>query len=371
VPDIPSVGVEEEYLIVDPVSRATVPRGADVLRRAVIEMGSAVSAELTQFQIEAKTPPCTSLAELEDEIARMRSVVAACAVQEGLRIAASGTPILGDVVPPPISAGARRERSERLYGALHDEQSICACHVHVHLPERDRAPLVSNHLRPWLPALVALTANSPYWAGRDTGYSSWRTLTWGRWPVAGPPPYFESASEFEDLVDALIDAGVSPDRGAVYWDIRPCAHLPTLEIRVADMPTTTGGSVLLAAIVRAMVMVACAAVDSGRQAPRVSPELLRAAYWLSARDGLAGSAIDLGRRRRVSATAVVEDLLAYAGPALEVSGDVETVAAACKRMREGGGGAARQRAAFARRRVLGDVVDYLVAETAPPPGATR
>lgn len=101
-----------------------------------------------------------------------------------------------------------------MFRALDDEQSACACHIHVGVPDLATALQISNHLRPWIPALIALTGNSPYWAGCDTGYASWRTTTWGRWPVAGPPPYFESTSHFEDLIAGFITTGTVMDRGA-------------------------------------------------------------------------------------------------------------------------------------------------------------
>ncbi|MFD0534670.1 glutamate-cysteine ligase family protein [Actinomadura luteofluorescens] len=119
---------------------------------------------------------------------------------DGRRRGGRGRPARGDRDPrargpraAPIERGARYAESLAVYRGLDDEQSICSCHVHVEMPDRERAVQVSNHLRPWLPTLLALAANSPYWAGRDTGHACWRALTWARWPVAGPPPYFASA----------------------------------------------------------------------------------------------------------------------------------------------------------------------------------
>jgi carboxylate-amine ligase len=278
---------------------------------------------------------------------------------------ASGTSIVGDIVPPKFAEGARYARSIATYRALDNEQSTCACHIHVHLPDRERALSVSNHLRPWLPALVALTANSPFWVGHDTGYASWRTMAWARWPAAGPPPYFESLDHFDDLVGTLLATGVFMDRGTIYWDIRPSDHVPTLETRVADIGTSVNDSLLLAALVRALVMVADAEIEAGHAAPRISPELLRAAYWLSARDGLDGGAIDLTTGQLIAAGEQIEGLLAYARPGLAASGDLAVVTAGWRRVTKDGGGAARQRAAYARRGRLSDVVDYLIDETVP------
>ncbi|WP_433247133.1 carboxylate-amine ligase [Streptosporangium sp. CA-135522] len=356
----PLVGVEEEYLVVDPATRAVAPRAAEVLERAAAELGEQVSTEITKFQVEAKTSPCVRVSELEEQLLRMRAAMARAAREEGLAVVASGTPVLGEIVPPPITDHPRYGVGIDTYRALHDEQSICAGHVHVHLPDRERAVLVSNHLRPWLPALIALTANSPFWAGRDTGYASWRTLSWAKWPVAGPPPYFASLAEFDELIGTLTEAGVLVDPGTIFWDVRPSARLPTLEVRVTDVPATAGESALLAAVVRALVLVSLERVEGGDPGPRLSAELLRAAYWQAARDGLDGYAIDPVTGRRTPAADLGTALLRHIGPALEQTGDLETVTARLERLRVTGTGAARQRAAHDRRGRLADVVDHLV-----------
>ncbi len=359
-PACPLLGVEEEYLVVDPVTRAAVPQAPAVVERAAATLGERVCTEITKFQVEAKTPPCAQASDLTEYIRRMRSVVAAAARAAGLAVVASGTPVLGDVVPPPITDHPRYGAGIATYRALHDEQSICAGHVHVHLPDRERAVLVSNHLRPWLPVLIAMMANSPLWAGRDTGYASWRTLCWGRWPVAGPPPFLASVAEFEKLVGALTRAGALVDAGTIFWDIRPSARLPTLEIRGSDVPATAAESVLLAVVVRALVAVSLAHVERGDPGPRLSGELLRAAYWRAARDGLDGHGIDPVTGDLVPAADLVGTLLRHVSAALAETGDLTLVTGGLARLAELGTGAARQRAAHARRGRPADVVDYLI-----------
>ncbi|MFL6118937.1 glutamate--cysteine ligase [Actinophytocola sp.] len=361
---IPTLGVEEEYLFVDPVSRAAVPGAKTVLRRMGDRFGNLVVPEFTQFQIEARTNPCVDVRELDAQLRELRSAVAESARDEGLRLVAVGSPIIGDVVPPPITEGERYRDSDRFYRSLNDEQSVCACHVHVHLPEKERALWVSNHLRPWLPALIAMTANSPYWAGRDTGYASWRVLSRNRWPVAGPPPYFESLDHFEDLIGTLLTSGVMMDRGMIYWDVRPSAHVPTLEVRIADMPTTVWETVLLATVTRALIMVSIEAVERGERGPRISTELLRAACWRSARDGLAGEGIDVRTGRLQPATALLESLFAHVRPALEDCGELHLVSTGYKQLLAEGCGATRQQAIHAREGELTSVVDSLIESTA-------
>lgn len=356
----PLMGVEEEYLVVDPVTRAVTPRAADVIERAAAELGDRVCTEITRFQVEAKTPPCAGSDNLERELRRMRAVVAAAARAEGLALIASGTPVLGDVVPPPITRDERYGLGIDTYRALHDEQAICAGHVHVHVPDREHAVLVCNHLRPWLPALIALMANSPFWAGRDTGYAGWRVLAWGKWPVAGPPPYLESLAAFEDLRTALDASGALVDPATLFWDARPSPRLPTVEVRVTDVPASAWESAFLALVVRALVTVSLRRVEAGDPGPRVPGELLRVAYWRAARDGLAGHGVDPGTGRPRPAAEVVDGLLEHIRPALSDSGDLEAVSRGWERLRAAGDGAARQRAAHVRHGSLEGVVDDLV-----------
>jgi glutamate---cysteine ligase / carboxylate-amine ligase len=365
VPAPLTVGVEEELLLIDPATRALSPQGPRLVEEAAGELGDRVGTELTCYQVELRTDPHTCLKKADDQIRSTRTATSRAAARLGLRIASTGTPVLGQADPVPITPGARYARSSARFRALDDEQTSCACHIHVGLPEPRDAVHVSNHLRPWLPTLLALSANSPFWNGRDTGYASWRTTTWGRWPVAGPPPYFESPAHFDDLVHTLLEAEALIDLGGLYWDIRPSHHLPTIEVRVADAALTPGDTLLLAAVVRALTATALTAVKAGEPAPRPAPELLRAACWRAARDGLAGHGIDPLTGRLVTQSALVERLLHTIAPALRQHEDLDLVREQWQRLRAEGTGADRQRAAYRQRSSARDVVDYAVSATCP------
>jgi carboxylate-amine ligase len=358
------VGVEEEFLIVDPVTRAVVPTAEAVVARARDRLGERVAGEITKFQVETRTEPCHTLETLYAQLRHARAEVAAAAAAEGTRLVATGSPVLGQLVPPPITEGPRQDQGNATFRGLHDEVTICAVHVHVELPDRDRAVLVSNHLRPYLPTLLSLAANSPYWAGRDTGYASWRAVSWQRWPVAGPPPYLTSAQQYDQLIAVLLEAGALVDTGTVFWDIRPSAHLPTLEIRVADVPVTAEESALLAALVRAIVVTVLPAVQAGDPGPVIPAELMRVAYWRAARDGLGGDGLDLDTGRLVPAVKLADRLLQAARPALSDS-ELKRVTGWLNQLVAGGDGATRQRHAASGPGGLRDVVDHLIAQTAP------
>ncbi|WP_229891566.1 carboxylate-amine ligase [Streptomyces mashuensis] len=359
------MGVEEELLLVDPLTRALSPRGPEVVSEAAGDLGDRVGTELTRYQVELRTDPHTCLKEAADQIRSTRTAAARAAARLGVRIASTGTPVLGQTAPAPITPGARYARSVAHFRALDDEQTACACHIHVGLPDPRDAVYVSNHLRPWLPTLIAFSANSPFRDGQDTGYASWRTTTWGRWPVAGPPPYFESPAHFNDLVDTLLSTEALIDRGGLYWDIRPSHHLPTIEVRVADAALTPDDTLMLAAVVRALTATALSFVQAGEPAPRPAPEVLRAACWRAARDGLAGTGIDPLSGHLVAQTTLVERLLHTITPALRQHDDLDRAREQWQRLRSEGTGAARQRATYRQRSSTHDVVDYIISATCP------
>ncbi|MFG2060960.1 glutamate--cysteine ligase [Micromonospora sp. NPDC048871] len=362
---IPRFGVEEEFFVVDADRGAVVPEAATVIDRARPVLGTRVGGEITKLHVETRTDPCLRLADLGAQLAEGRWAVQSAARSAGLRVIASGSPVLGDVVPPPITEGPRQDRGNATFRGLHDDLAICAVHVHVEEPDRDRAVLIGNHLRPHLPVLLALTANSPYWCERDTGYASWRSLTWGRWPVAGPPPYLTSAQQYDRHIDMLLEAGALVDHGTIFWDLRLSVNQPTLEVRVADMPVTAGESEALAALVRALVVVAGQAVDTGDEGPQPAAELLRLAYWRAARDGMGGQGVEVATGRLLPAATLAQRLVELAGPALEEAGDRQRVQQWLAWLGTEGDGATRQRAVAARHGRLSDVVDEMAAHTAP------
>jgi carboxylate-amine ligase len=212
-------------------------------------------------------------------------------------------------------------------------------------------------MRPWLPLLLALTANSAVYRNADTGYASWRSILWQRWPSAGPPPHFDSADEYDAVVRMLLDAGAMRDDRMVYWDVRPSANFPTIEVRVADVPATVAETVLMATLIRACVMTALDADRRDEATALLAPHALRAAYWKSAHDGLDGEAIDLTESHAsVPAVDLLNRLIDHVRPALEALGEHDMVRTELARIVEDGNGAMRQRRAWQRRHDVADVL---------------
>jgi len=202
---------------------------------------------------------------------------AAAAAAEGLRLCASGTPVLSGCGSSAVGDHPRYRAGVAQYRAMLDDFLVCSLHVHVHLPDRELAVRVGNHLRPWLPLLVAMSANSPFHQGNDTGYADWRAIIRSRFPCLGPPPYAESLRHHEELATAMADSGAMLDAATPFWDIRPNPRLPTVEVRSMDVPADIDDTVALAALVRALVATATDKALAGDPGPRPSSELLRAA----------------------------------------------------------------------------------------------
>lgn len=355
----PSVGVEEEFFLVAPDSRAVQPAGVRVAARARKRLDDLVTEEFTEYQLEGRTPPCRTFAELHAALLRTRAELAAAAEAEGLRLLPSGTPVLGPRGPAPVLDDPRHRRGLHAFRALNDDYALCALHTHVQVPDRERAVLVGNHLRPWIPLLIALAANSPYWYGRDTGYASWRTLVKNGWPVAGPPPYFTGAEHYEHTTAALRESGAIVDAGNLFWDVRPCDHLPTVEFRAMDVPPTAATAAALAVLVRALVVTALSAIERGDAGPALDDALLRAACWRAARDGWSGWSADVRTGRLLPTGELAAHLLDHVRPALADGGGLGPVTALLHRLASRGDGATHQRRAHARRTDLADVVDHL------------
>lgn len=343
-----TVGVEEEFLLADPASGHPVDRASRVLAQAAasgaVAPDAAVHAELLGTQVEAATGICLTLEQVRAQVRGGRRRLAAAARAEGLWLIASGTPPSVGPKPAP-GAGERFERIAGTYAALVADYQCSGCHVHVGVPDRDVAVAVVNHLAPWLPTLLALSANSPFDRGRDTGYSSWRMVTQSRFPGSGIAPWFASAAAYDAKVDQLVDCGVLADRHMSFWLARPSGRLPTVELRVADTATTVGGSVLQAALSRALVRTALAELAAGREARPVDGQMAAAAVWAAARYGLRGPGLHLGIERPVPAVRLVAELVRRVSPALEETGDLPAVRAGVAAVSTEGTGAEHQRRA--------------------------
>jgi carboxylate-amine ligase len=353
----PTLGVEEEFLLVDTTGHLS--SLGPLIAEAGGEEGR-FQKELTRCQVEAATGVCRTPDELLTQLRDLRGKLAGAAARRGLRLVPSGCPLLPEDQPPEITANPRYQRMAEQFGATSRSAVTCGCHVHVSIQDRATGVQLSNHLRPWLPVLLTLTANSPFDGGIDTRYCSWRYQQWSRWPSAGPPPKFSSAEDYENTVDAMLRSGALMDRGMVYWDIRLSEKQPTLEFRIGDVAATPEEATLLAVVVRGLVATALEAIADRRPAPELPDQILRANLWRASRDGVTGQSLHPVTGLLTPMSIQLEHLLEHIGPALRAgAGDWDFATAGIAALRANGGGAERQRAAFERSHRMEDVIDML------------
>ncbi|AYF77926.1 YbdK family carboxylate-amine ligase [Nocardia yunnanensis] len=353
----PTVGVEEEFLLVDPLSGAPVGRNVDVVRTAA-DLAMDLQLEIMRCQVETSTHVHTDTAGLLRELRELRRGAAASAEKnDALLLAVAVPPTLSDELS--ITATPRYRRIAVKFGRVAREQGLCGCHVHVAVPDRAAALRISNFLRPWLPLLLALTANSAIYHGGETGYASWRNILWRRWPSAGPPPHFDSVADFDSAVESMLSLGIILDRKMVYWDVRPSTTFPTVEVRVSDVPATVEETALLATLIRACAMTA----RTTDFVPNVPEATLRAAYWKAAHEGIDGPAIDPVEGRMVPIRELLDRFVERIRPALEQLGDLDFVTEQLAALLIRGNGARRQLNAFRARGDVGDVLRELATAT--------
>jgi glutamate---cysteine ligase / carboxylate-amine ligase len=363
----PTIGVEEEFFLLDPETRAPASAGERVVVRAATALGDLVTGEFARAQVEVKTRPCSDATQLRDELLRLRATAAAAARDEGVRICAAGTPVIAAPIPLVVGDHPRYRAGLSQYRAMLDDFLVCAVHVHIYVPDRETAALAGNHLRPWLPLLVALSANSPFHHGEDTGYADWRAVIRSRFPCLGPPPYAESLKHHEELAAAMADTEAMLQPDIPFWDVRPNPSLPTLEVRAMDVNADVEDTVALAMLIRALIDTAADKVRRGDPGPRPASEVLRAAYWRAARDGWSGCGVDALSGHILSVAEQAQRMVEHIRPALDEYGDTRLVRAYLGRMAARGGGAERQRASAARHGDLTAVVDDLIALTEQRP----
>ncbi|MEW2427324.1 glutamate--cysteine ligase [Micromonospora sp. NPDC047644] len=358
-----TLGVEEEFLLLDPDSGRNLPVADQVLAALRGPAREQSRQEFRHSMVEMVTPVCADLIELRAHLVALRRSAADAATAAGARLVAVGaTPVAEPHRTVPDEP--RYHAMSRRYGPVAHDPAVCGCHVHVGLPDRELAVQVCNHLRVWLPVVQAITTNSPLHDGYDTGHASWRSMQLERWPSIGPTPYFDSGADYDSTVDELIAAGIMLDAAMVYWYARPSSTYPTVEVRVGDVCTEVDDAVLVAALVRSLVATLADDVRAGVDAPNVRDCLVAAAHWRAAHDGLDGELIDLRAGGTRPAWALVDEMMAVIAPALLRHGDLGYVLAQLARLRRDGTGATRQRRVLERAGDLGAVLDDLIARTA-------
>jgi carboxylate-amine ligase len=359
-------GVEEEFFLVDGADGALVPGSARVLPAARDRLGSAVTTELNLCQIEGDTPVCTTLDQLGTALRNLRRDLTAAAAAEDLAVVALATHPFSDWQDQGVDvANPRYADMEDRYEVLARQQVICGCHVHLGLGNRDLEILVLDRIRPWLAVLLALSANSPFWQGVDTGYASYRTPIWTQWPTAGFPPELSSRQEYDAVVEDLVGAGAISDATHLYWYARPSVRFPTLEIRVCDVGLAVDDCLAVAGLIRGLAWSCAADAIVGSPKPAPSRAVLDSSIWRAARFGLSEKLVHPLTGRPEPAAVVVDALLDMARPGLEAHDDWAEVNDLVARIKTDGNGADRQRAAYAKGGAAAVIGEAMRSMTSP------
>ncbi|MCU1594447.1 MAG: putative Carboxylate-amine ligase [Frankiales bacterium] len=353
-----TLGVEEEYALVGPDGAlADAPEVAATAHRLI---GDSATPEISTSQLEVVTLICDSLSMVRSQIELLRRTAVQAAAEHDCRVLASGTHPFSSWRDQRMSKGDVYKRLVERWGLLARQQLITAQHVHVGVPA-DLCVPVLDRIGPDLPLLLAMSASSPYWEGEDTGYASYRSMWFSRWPVVGTLPVLGTRAAYDALVASLIATGVAESPSRLYWDARPSERFPTVEVRVADTMPLLDDAVLHAALVRSLVRVAAREDDF----LPVPPDLVRAARWRAARFGLEGSLLDPATGALVPAAELVRDLLRRVREDLEELGDWDEVSTLAEELLARGTSSTRQRRVFAQEGSLEAVVSSVVAEFDP------
>jgi len=358
-----TIGIEEEYQIIDPVTGDLRSYITQILEEGKLTLREQVKAEMHQSMLEVATNVCKSPAEAKGELIRLRKEILGLAKKNNLSIAAAGTH------PSAIWMNEEITPFERYMGVKQDMQDLAqqllifGTHVHVAIEDRDFLIDAMNVSRYFAPHVLCLSSSSPFWMGRNTGLKSYRSIIFRNFPRSGIPPRFESWSELNDLVDTMVETRCIPDGTKLWWDVRPNWKFPTLEFRICDVCTRVDEAVCIAAIFQAIIAKLWK-LRRDNMTFRVYPtSLIEENKWRAVRYGLDGKLLDLGKHQEVPVRDLIHELIDwFLKDVIDELGTRKEIEYAYKIM-EQGSSADRQLKVFEETKDLKAVVDMLVRET--------
>ena len=362
-----TIGIEEEYQIVD-ASGELKPHISTLLAQHGQDLGDSVRAEMIQSVVEVGTGICENVDQAREELAGLRGKLADLLRPDNLRIACAGT--------HPFSKWQEQLITDKdRYKMLEDEMQdvvrsilIFGLHVHVAIPDRDRGTEIMNEARYFLPHLLALSASSPFWAGRDTGLKSYRSVVWSRFPRTGIPPHFVSYDEYENYLEMLVRTGCIDDGKKIWWDLRSHPYHPTLEFRCCDQTTRIEETICLAALTQAICAKLIRLRERNLGFRQYMPALIAENKWRAMRYGIDGKLIDFGKQSEVPTRDLALELLEFVDDVVDELGSRKAVEHVHTILREGTS-ADRQLQVHRDTGDLSRVVDHLNEETMAGTGA--
>jgi carboxylate-amine ligase len=358
-----SIGIEEEYQTVDPETRDL----RSHIQKEIVQKGKALLAErvkpeMHQSVIEIGTGVCANIKEARDEVRSIRRQMVTLARQNNLRLSAGGTHPFALWVEQEIYPDERYRTIVEDLKMVARANLIFGLHVHVGIEDRETAIQIMNGARYFLPHLLALSTNSPFWLAMETGLKSYRCKVFDKFPRTNIPDLYHSWSEFDNYVNLLIKTNCIDNAKKIWWDIRPHPHFPTLEFRISDMPMRLDETIAIAALCQAVVAMLYRLHEQNMSFRHYSRALIMENKWRASRYGLDGKLIDFGKQTEVPERDLIREMLDMVSKEAEQLGSTEELAY-IERILDHGSGADRQLRVFAETKDLKKVVDYMIEET--------
>ncbi|GGB84532.1 carboxylate-amine ligase [Dyadobacter sediminis] len=357
-----TLGIEEEFQTIDPVTRNLRSHMSKLVEDGKITLKERVKAEMHQAVVEVGTNICHNIQEAREEVTYLRKMILDLAEKQNLQVAAAGTHPFADWVEQLITPDPR-------YDEIIDEMRdvargnlIFGLHVHVGIESRNEGIEIMNAVRYFLPHIYALSTNSPFWCGRNTGFKSYRSKVFDKFPRTGIPDFFASASEYDEYVALLIKTKCIDNGKKIWWDIRLHPFFNTIEFRMCDVPMRTDETICLAAIMQALVAKIHKLHRMNLSFRPYHRMLINENKWRAARYGIHGKLIDFGKQEEVEYSILVEELLEFIDDVVDELGSRHEISYIHEIMRMGTG-ADRQLAVFDQTGNMSAVVDYIVSET--------
>jgi carboxylate-amine ligase len=357
-----TLGIEEEFAIVDPETRELKSHIQEILEGGRVMLKEQIKPEMHQSVVELGTEICSSIEHARTHVIELRSKLASLAARSGLKIASVGTHPFSHWRDQLITEGERYQEILRDMQSLARANLIFGLHVHVGIPSREAAIHVLNQARYFLPHIYALSANSPFWVGRDTGLKGYRLKVFERFPRTGIPDSFESLSEYEDYCKLLVKTGCIDNPKKIWWDIRLHPFFDTLEVRVCDAQTRVDDTLAIAALIQAIVAKLFKLLRQNITFRVYRRRLLDENRWRATRYGIDGKLIDFGRETEVETRSLIDELLQFVSTEVDELGSNREMAHIERITREGTG-ADRQLKVWHETNDMQAVVDQIVRET--------
>jgi carboxylate-amine ligase len=357
-----TLGIEEEFAIVDPVTRELRSHIQEILEDGKVTLKEQIKPEMHQSVVELGTEICRDIADARKHVTELRSRLAALAGRSHLKIASVGTHPFSHWRDQLITEGERYKEIVRDMQLLARANLIFGLHVHVGIPNRESAIHVMNQARYFLPHIYALSANSPFWVGHDTGLKGYRLKVFERFPRTGIPDAFESLSEYEDYCKLLVKTGCIDNPKKIWWDIRLHPFFDTLEVRACDAQSRVEDTLAIAALIQAIVSRLFKLLRQNTTFRIYRRRLLDENRWRASRYGIGGRMIDFGRESEAETRSLINELLEFISTEVDELGSHREMQH-IERILNEGTGADRQLAVFHRTNDIKAVVDHIVGET--------